>query len=167
MKIRTEQLEALQQQEQARAKSKPETGKFGDMLAQEVQKATSPAGLEKPQAPPPGANVIGVNQLLSAEPAEQVSKAEAVIPSEREVMDNIDSLLNKWENYADTLKTGQPDENLRQAYGVLENIQTEVRELKGSVPNMDEAYPNLKSMVDELEIMTVTERIKFNRGDYI
>ena len=39
--------------------------------------------------------------------------------------------------------------------------------LKDEHPGLDGHSPQLSSLVNELEVMTVTEKIKFNRGDYL
>jgi hypothetical protein len=39
--------------------------------------------------------------------------------------------------------------------------------LKSSHPGLGKDHPGLQSVVDEMEILAVTERIKFNRGDYL
>ena len=161
MKIRPEQLEALKQQETSRTRPRPGSQEFEDMLAQEVERSGTSEGTERAAAPPPGA---GIAPLLSVE---GVSQVEPVRKTEHEVMEHLDSVLAKWEDYADHLHDGGQETGLKRAYGVLENISSEVSELKETAGVLGEADPGLKSMVDELEIMTVAERIKFNRGDYI
>ncbi len=162
MKIRTDQLTPLQDVEQRqRVRSSEEPGTFGEMLAQEVQK-NSP-DTEKAAAPPPGAGVLSAQALQALQGVSQVDNQS---PTEQEVMDNIDSLLSQWENYAQKLSTPLAEESLRQAYGMLESIQSGVQQIKAGVPNLDQQNPSLHSMVNELEIMTVTEQVKFNRGDY-
>ena len=75
--------------------------------------------------------------------------------------------MREWENYAATLQASGRDKGLRPAFGVLENIETGLKELKDKWPSLSRDHPGLKSVVDELEVMAVTERIKFNRGDYL
>ena len=165
MKIRTDPSEVLRPQEQTRTKPLPETGtSFEDLLSQEVGKSQFQTGAAGSQAPPPGAKVYGISPLLAAQ---EISQIENPSDTEQKVMEHIDSLLHNWENYARVLKTPATGDGLRQAYGFLENIQSEVNELKGSAPDLGKDHPNLKSMVNELEILTVTEQFKFNRGDYL
>jgi len=161
MTIRTDTIEALnQQQEQARAKRQSSAGGFGELLSQEVEKSESQADAVG-SAPPPGALSLGALLAAEATPA-----AETISDAEQNAMDNIDSILGKWENYADRLKSSQPEEGLRQAYGVLESISSDVQDLKETMPVLGADSP-LNSLVNELEILTVTEQIKFNRGDYM
>jgi len=164
MKVRTDHLTQLQQQkEQQQVRSREGTGKFGDMLAQEVQK-TSPSELAKVSAPPPGARVLGAHALHALQ---GVSSVETQSLTEQEVMQNIDSILSKWEDYARQLDTPMAEESLRQAYGMLETIQNDVERIKADVPDLGQKHPSLHSMVNEIEIMAVTEQFKFNRGDYL
>ncbi len=163
MKIRPEQLEALRREEELRSRSQPDkTGKFGDMLAQEVRKSDVQQAAEGLEAPGRTEAATG------AEAVQAVDRAEAIQPqiTEREVMDTLDAVLDKWESYADSLGAMRQGD-LRQAYGVLEDISSEVEGLKAAAGSLEDGGGDLQSMVDTLEIMTVTERFKFNRGDYL
>ncbi len=163
MKVRTDVMTPLEQQELERARKCDETGKFDEMLAQEVQKAT-PQQQGSAEAVSSLSEVAAAGQLQAVQTTAPVENLSA---TERTVMENIDSLLSKWENYAQTLSMPEADEGLRQAYGVLEKIHDQVLQLKAAAPNLESRSPSLKSMVDELEILTVTEQFKFNRGDYL
>ncbi|MGE4298777.1 MAG: hypothetical protein AB7E47_12165 [Desulfovibrionaceae bacterium] len=163
MKIRTDQLEHLQQQETARAKAKAETGGFEDLLASEVDKAADSQGVQQTSTPPPGAR-LGIESLLGVE---ALDATDAITPSEQSVMENIDTVLDKWETYAENLNAPESESGLRTAYGVLQNISDDVQDLKDAMPALAESRPDLQGLVDELEILTVTEQFKFNRGDYL
>jgi hypothetical protein len=157
MKIHPDQIKALNKEQAKTEQQKPAEGKFGDVLAQEVHKDRAPgetakAGGVKPLHVPFRAGVV--------EPA-----GAEHIPQGREIMENLDSLLAQWENYAGKLSDAS-GAGLKDAYGVLENIDSGVKELKAKAPDLGERHPGLKSMIDELEILATTERIKFVRGDY-
>lgn len=165
MKIRTDQYGVLGTQESLPTAPQPETGtSFEGLLSQEVEKSRSQTGAARTLAPPPGAKALGISPLLTVQ---EISQTENPSETEQKVMEHIDILLHKWENYAQVLKTPGTGDDLRQAYGYLENIQSEVQVLKGAAPSLRTENPSLKSMVDELEILTVTEQFKFNRGDYL
>lgn len=164
MKITNDELDALRQQEQTKSTTTSEAGNFEEVLAQQMGGDSSASDVEGLGAPPPGAKTLGIGSMLQVE---NLSETQETVPTEREVMDNIDNLLSQWENYAQTLQTQDQDEGLRQAYGVLENIEQDIEGLKETVPNLAQENSDLQDVVDELEIMTVTEKIKFNRGDYI
>lgn len=156
MKIHPDQVNALNK-EQARTdqRKQAEEGKFGDVLAQEVQKnQVAETGQARPLQAPFRAD--------AAAPADAQH-----IPEGLEIMENLDNLLAEWENYAGKLSGASPgDSGLKEAYGVLEGISTGVKELKAKAPELVDKNPGLKSMIDELEILATTEQIKFVRGDY-
>ena len=74
--------------------------------------------------------------------------------------------LDLFDSYARTLASGTESGNLRNAYSILENIDSQVSQLKTNASQMQQQNPGLNSLVNDLEIMATTERIKFNRGDY-
>lgn len=159
MKIQTDQIAPLQQTGTVQAKSAPATN-FGEILAKEVdsgQQTAKSAGL------PPLGGTAGLAQAVAVQAAGQVTGAS----SERQaVMDNVDSILNQWEKYSGQLADGSSSQ-LRQAYGTLETIQANVQKLKDENPGLENNSPQLSSLVNELDVMTTTEKIKFNRGDYL
>ena len=160
MKIQTDQVVPVQQTGKVQtAQSAPATN-FGEILANEVAGGQQTAAVA---APPPLAGAAGLAQAMAAQAAGQVADVSS---ERRAVMDNVDSILNEWEKYSGQLASGSSNQ-LRQAYGTLETIQDGVKKLKDEHPGLDGHSPQLSSLVNELEVMTVTEKIKFNRGDYL
>ena len=80
------------------------------------------------------------------------------------IMNQVDQVLTRWENYAAGLKKPEPD--LRGLYATLQDISGQIKNLKENF-NLNTQKPELQSILEELEILTTTEEIKFNRGDYI
>lgn len=159
MKIQTDQIAPSQQTGTVQAKSTP-TANFGEILAKEVDSGQQTA---KSTALPPVGGTAGLAQAMAVQAAGQVTGAS----SERQaVMDNVDSILNQWEKYSGQL-SGGGSAQLRQAYGTLETIQAGVRKLKDEHPELAGHSPQLSSLVNELDVMATTEKIKFNRGDYL
>lgn len=162
MKIQTDQVNALRQVAQQAKGTADTSDAFASLLAKEVggdQAAQAPRLAAPPLAALASLDLSGVQDAETVEAAGQCSEEE------RAVMNNMDTLLAKWENYADTLASGSGRDSLKQAYGVLENIESGVKKLKDDLPR--DANAGLGSLVNELEVMTVTEKIKFNRGDYL
>jgi hypothetical protein len=157
MKIQPDQITTVQQTGQVQSARSSPSQDFGAMLAKEVGSVQSTAS-----APPPG-GVASLSQMVAAAAAQPVQGSS---DTEKAVMDNVDNLLNQWEKYADQLASGSSG-NLRQAYGTLENIQTGVQKLKDEYPDLSGQSPQLSSLVNELDVMTTTEQVKFNRGDYL
>ena len=80
--------------------------------------------------------------------------------------DTASGTLDLWDSYASTLESSTGDNTLRKAYSILENIGTQVAQLKSNASSLKSQDYGLKSFINELDIMATTERIKFNRGDY-
>jgi len=76
----------------------------------------------------------------------------------------IDLVFNLWENYASCLD--EPQKKLKQMYSNLKQIQEHIQELK-SDPNFARQSKNVHDLIEELEIISTTEEIKINRGDYL
>lgn len=160
MKIHPDQLKALEQ-EQAKAKAAQKADKgFGDLLAKEVG---APAQDQKAQgaAPPLGGTALSGNIL-----AAQAAAAGQPSESGREVMERLENLMGDWETYSSHVGSAG-GQGLREANDALEAIEHEVAELKTKVSSVKDQGGELEAVVNEVEILAVTERIKFNRGDYI
>lgn len=162
MKIHPDQLRAIEQEKAKSDRAKQQDKGFEDLLAKEVGKADGAGGKSAAAVPPPGA---GMSSMILA--AQAAAGADATTDSGHSVMESLESLLNEWENYAEDLQAAPESLNLRRANGTLENIEQGVASLKDSHPELEKDHPGLQAVVDEIEILAVTERIKFNRGDYI
>lgn len=155
MEIRPDQIEGVRQNEQQSAKrTKQPQQAFGDLLDEEVTKATGQSQSGTAIAPPIA------NPLLQTQAVSQVGAVESTTES---AVNQMDGLLDKWDEYAGQL--GSSD--LKQAYGSLESIADGVNRIREENPNMAESNPGLNQVVNELDAMATTERFKFNRGDYV
>ncbi|WP_027185958.1 hypothetical protein [Desulfovibrio inopinatus] len=160
MKVQFDQLQALYQGTEAK-KAKDSSGEtFEDILARQLEQVSGDTS-KSALVPPPGQGMVELTSLMQ-QAAQQSSDSTTV---ESTVMANVENLLSEWENYADQLGSGQ-EGNLRKAYDVLENIRNGVEKLKDETPKLGQGSP-LNSLVNEMEVLAVTEQIKFNRGDYI
>ena len=92
---------------------------------------------------------------------------EVITQAEQKVMESLDSLLSDWEEYAGQLEDQADSLDLKDAYKKLSRIGGEIERLKAENPDLAQKNPGLKSLVDDLEVLSVTETFKFNRGDYI
>jgi hypothetical protein len=160
MKIQTDQITPVQQTGTVQKAKNAASTSFGDILAQEVG-ASQPAS-QAASLPPLGA-VAGLAQAMATQ---AVTKTTDVSSERQTVMDNVDTVLNQWEKYSGQLAGGSATQ-LRQAYGTLETIQAGVQKIKDDHPGLDAHSPQLSSLVNELDVMATTEKIKFNRGDYL
>lgn len=157
MKIRPDQIEGVQPEQSLRKDKAKQPGQaFGDLLNQEVARGDASAAMQGAVPPPI------VNPLIAAG---AVSSVQSVDDTAVRVTGKVESILDKWDNYAESL--GDVDTSLKAAYGTLDDIAEEVAALKSEQPGLGQSHPGLKAIVDELETLTVAERFKFNRGDYV
>lgn len=164
MKIHPDQLEGVRPDSLSQTnRVKPTSTAFGDLLTQEVAKSGTDSAKTSAPLPPPGGlgslnALVGVSTVESVAPAQQGEKA---------IMEKVENLLDKWDQYAQNLQGNAGQVDLKKAYGVLQDIDGTVQQIKGENPNLAERSPALQGVVSELEVLAVTERIKFNRGDYL
>ncbi len=172
MKIHPDQLEGILPgaSEQTGATGKPRsTGTaFGDFLTQEVAKSGEQTAKPTATLPPPGGlgQLSALGALAATQQAAPAQATTQATQAEKAVMQTVETLLDKWDSYAQNLQSPSDEAGLKRAYGVLEDIDGTVKKLKGDNPDLSSQNPALHGMVSELEVMAVTERIKFNRGDY-
>ena len=164
MKIHPDQLEGV------RPDTTPQTNRvkttstaFGDLLNQEVAKTGTDTAKTSAALPPPG-GLGALSALMGVGAVESVAPTQAA--TESTIVDTVDTLLDKWDQYAQNLQGASGSADLKKACGVLQDIDGTVQQLKGDNPDLAQANPALQGVVSELEVMAVTERIKFNRGDY-
>lgn len=79
---------------------------------------------------------------------------------------NASGTLDLWDTYAKKLGSSQ-NTDLREAYSILESIGNQVEQLKSNASNLNTPNFGLNSFINEMDIMATTEKIKFNRGDYV
>lgn len=162
MKIRSDYLEALYRQEQASKSASAGSTGFEDLLSEEIGRSGGTPGSEA--MPPPGAG-MGINALL-ADPsvlgtaeADQVTVDDALVQS---VTGQASGLLQSWEMYSGALSGG----GTRDAWNILAGMDQNLRSMRNDLGSMQRPDSALESMVNELEVLSATEKFKFNRGDY-
>lgn len=164
MKIHPDQLEGVRPDSAPQTnRVKPPSTAFGDLLSQEVAKSGTQTAKTSAPLPPPG----GLGTLSALLGASTVESVAPVPQAEKAIMEKVENLLDKWDQYAQNLQGGSGAVNLKKAYGVLEDIDGTVQQIKADNPDLAQKHPALQGMVSELEVMAVTERYKFNRpGNY-
>jgi hypothetical protein len=175
MKIHPDQLEGIRP-DQTSTTNKPRSAStaFGDLLTEEVAKSGTESTQTAATLPPPGGlgtlgDLGALGSLMGAQTTASTTGVEAtaqVPQAEKAIMETVENLLDKWDVYAKNLQGSPNSASLKQAYGVLDDIDGTVQKLKGDNPNLAATNPAMQGVVSELEVMAVTERIKFNRGDY-
>jgi len=154
----TDQITSIAKQNQATTAPKRAADGFHNLLSQELElqsKSATEAML------PPGTRSIAFDPRLNAD--QQVSQT-AVDPNK--VADELEGILDQWEKYSTQISTqGSPD--LKGAFGTLKELAHNLATLKQTAPSLESDFPELDNVRNELEVMTVTEQFKLNRGDYL
>ena len=158
MRINTEQItQIVQQDKTARAPKRTADG-FHNLLSQEIELQSKAAG---EAILPPGAHSLAFDPRLNAE---QQATQSTTDPDQ--VADKLEGILDQWEKYSTQIAAqGTPD--LKGAFGTLQELAHNLATLKQTAPSLQSDFPELDSVRNELEVMTVTEQFKLNRGDYL
>lgn len=169
MEISTEQLEALlrqQEQQATAARRQADTSDgFEALLAQQLgggaELANAAGGLL-----PPGAAQAGLisQMLLNGAEQEQTRDPDAEIL--QEAFAQASGTLDLWDSYAKTLGSSADGGSLRDAYALLQGIDSQVARIRQNTVGVRGKNPGFDSLLNELEVMTATEKFKLNRGDY-
>ena len=158
MKIHNEQLQALQQQAEARAKPRAE-GVFDAILNGQM------TATQQGEQAVPGQPLNPAAALLQVEsPAEAASAVESGVLAM--VSQSIDTMLGSLDEYAETLASPQ-GADLRKAYGLLRGVDQDLAALSESAPDLATRHAGMASLVDEIAVITRAETVKLNRGDYL
>ena len=170
MKINNEQLEALLRQQNQTSgvtsrQTRPE-GAFDAVLGMQL-------GLADGAPPPPSAAAAGpagpaaqasmISQMLLASQTEAANPDEDAIQS---AFVQASGTLDMWDEYVNALSASGQGGSLRDAYALLEGIDGQVAGLKAGAAGVRGQNAGLDALINELDIMTTTEKFKFNRGDY-
>ena len=169
MKVTNDQLEALlRQQSQSSSTSRAQTAQGGGFEAA----LTEQLGLENAVATSAfptsttgqGSQASMISQmLLGTTQTESTDIDEDVIQS---AFSQASGTLDMWDSYVNALGSSGQDGSLREAYSLLQGIDGQVSALKTNTATVRGQNTGLDSLVNELDVMTATEKFKFNRGDY-
>ncbi len=162
MKINTELLKAVQEQEINKNKS-PEQAKqdFKQVLEKNMSSEQDANKNQKSAAQMPGPNQLAALHAQIQTNSTSSVQSEGIDSNMRE---KIDQVLSQWEKYSQQLQSGE--NGLKSSFSTLEDISENVRKLQKDLSENSKEGQGIKSILNELEIMTVTERVKLNRGDY-
>lgn len=161
MKVQNEQLQALQQQAEARSKQRPQ-GVFDALLAEELGAPASGGQVVSGQPVGPANTLFALTGAAAADGVSQTPETAALSA----VAESIDSMLNGLDEYADSLASpGGPD--LRKAYGILQDMDKNLAALREGAPDLATRHAGMASMVNEISVIARAETVKLNRGDYL
>ena len=155
MKIRNERLEGLLPQEFA-PKAIPAEGRdFENMLARQLEQKAG--GVNAPDLPIAG--LKGIDPLLLVD---QVEPYEAGLLSG--LVSQTDDLLDAWGQYVAILGSGEA--SAKSVWAMLTGMDARVQDLRAGMDKLGAQGQGLGAVINELEVLTATEKFKFNRGDY-
>jgi hypothetical protein len=161
MKIQNEQLRALREAEAGKPKKTRPGEAFDRLLNREVRKENAQQTAESAPAPRNMPNPALIGAQAALESAAPTSGPEALESAAQEM----EGMFATLDSYAGQLALdGKAD--LRQAYALLENLTGRIADFKSRHMTGESATP-LAPLLHELEVLTTTETIKFNRGDYL
>ena len=163
MKVRMEELNALLQQEQAAQHAKSKGEGFEAMLAKELRQPGG--GTQGAQPPPPGAQAGVISRML-LEPLDQAESANPLEDALQLSFQQASGLLDSMNAYLNALSAFGVDGSLKAIYPLLEGLEQQMDSLKQGAASGEE-HAGLASLINELEVLTTTEKFKFNRGDYV
>lgn len=157
MKIQNEQLQALQQQAEARAKPRAD-GVFDAILSEQL------GGAQKTEQALSG-QALNPAILLRTDSVE-----EAAAAAESGVLDmvaqSLDAMMGSLDDYAEALSSPQ-GADLRKAHGLLRNLDRDLAALRENAPDLAARHAGMASLMDEISVITRAETVKLNRGDYL
>lgn len=161
MEINTQSMDALLhlQEQQAQLPNKNSSGSFEKILSRQLTDehntvSTNSALTGVSYINPLLLNNIENNQAIDADT--QVLQAAFAQAS---------GTLDLWDNYSALLGNSNSANYLRDAWNMLEGIDQQISQLRANpVAGKNSAFDDL---VNELEILSTTEKFKINRGDYL
>lgn len=163
MNIRTDYLETLQRQQETSRKSQEVPAGadgFAALFSQEIGQTGAPGATE---APWPANRSAGLDAAMLVSVMGGSAEADSDASLLRSITGQASGLLEAWDQYAVALSEGGSQKN---AWTRLLGMDDQVRALRGSLGGLGESNPALETIVNELEIMSATEKFKLNRGDY-
>jgi hypothetical protein len=158
MKISNELLQAVQENRAQRPATQHADKGFDRILTREMDndpaQGTDASGRTAPSLSP---------QILPG--IETTAGTGAVLPAfSEEAADMVETMLAELESYAAQLDRAQ-GADLRTAFASLQNMQDDIRGFRERFPGASGGTAG--ELVDELDVLAVAERVKFNRGDYL
>ncbi|MDR1686918.1 MAG: hypothetical protein LBR82_10895 [Desulfovibrio sp.] len=160
MKISNEQQQAVQEIRTQRPAEQHADAGFDRILTRELgngpAQGTEASGRADLHIPP---------RILPGLEAGRVDGTGAALPAfSEEAADMVEDVLTKLEGYAAQLGRAEAAD-LRTAFASLRNVQEGISGFRERFPG--ESAGTAGELIDELDVLAVTETFKFNRGDYL
>lgn len=164
MEINTQQVEALlhmqEQQAQLPRKSSAKPDGFDALLTQKIGDELDKTSIFADPALKGTSlyNPIILNEVNTATDDPDLAIFEAAFAQ-------ASGTLDLWDDYAKALGSAANGSSLRNVYSLLEGIDNQVAQLRTNpLAGKNAAFDDI---LNELEVLSATEKFKFNRGDYL
>jgi hypothetical protein len=171
MKINSELeriLLAQQQAQQAKTKSADSSTAFEDILQSAMQKPDATNANEEISLSTLAlsAQNMGIeNETIASTQSASEADSETAY-TRRALMADIENSLSSLDMYTQSVQSQNAAFDLKQAWQGLTAFNRSVNDLRQNYASLSEQDSSLDAMINDLEIMAVTETYKFNRGDY-
>ena len=171
MKINSELeriLLAQQQAQQAKTKSADSSTAFEDILQSAMQKPDATNANEEISLSTLAlsAQNMGIeNETIASTQSASEADSETAY-TWRALIADIENPLSSLDMYTQSVQSQNAAFDLKQAWQGLTAFNRSVNDLRQNYASLSEQDSSLDAMINDLEIMAVTETYKFNRGDY-
>jgi len=171
MKINSELERILRAQQQAqtvKTKSADSSTAFEDLLQGAMQKQDA-TRLNDEEISLPSLDLAALSIGIETENVSEVQSTseEDMSANPRQALLNaIENSLSSLDLYTQSIQSQNASLNMKQAWQGLTAFNQSVNDLRQNYASLSEQDSSLDAMINDLEIMAVTETYKFNRGDY-
>jgi hypothetical protein len=160
MKISNEQLQTVQENRMQRTAEQHADKEFNRILNREMENSAA-SGPDASGRIPASVHL----QLLPSPVTDAAVGAAAELPAfSEEAAGMVESVLSELEGYAAQLGRAEAAD-LRTAFSSLRNMQDGINGFRNRFPGASGGPAG--ALIDELDVLAVTENFKFNRGDYL
>lgn len=154
MKISNDFLEAIRRQEETqKPKTVSSTGQgFAELMAEEATASQSLSGALGTRLDPA--------MLLPLSGLEQPNADQDL---ETTITNQALTLLDSFEGYAKQMASGTSPKSL---YSALNGMEGQLSQMRNTLDGMKNPSSSLGGLLNELQVLTTTEKFKLNRGDF-
>ncbi|MDR2799651.1 MAG: hypothetical protein LBB52_00100 [Desulfovibrio sp.] len=162
MKINSEQIRIMRENERKSGVKPDAAAAFDALLSREIDADASQSSAVDPAVLRAPAVLPGL-ETAPAQSPEGVEKKPGILEEEVRMFEG---MLDGFEDYAKNLALDERAD-LRGAFASLENIHRRIEDFKTRFPDAAAGSGAAAEILNEVDVLATTEIIKFNRGDYL
>ena len=110
-----------------------------------------------------GTSILGGLEKTDSSPDSMEADVDQLMQN---LMGGFATSMDSFADFASSLNNQNPGA-LKNAWNVLDNLDSNLASLRQEMGRLPQPNADLEAVLNELEILAVTERFKFNRGDYL